>query len=246
MAASGVLTIVLGALLTSNAVERLGIDTLVLAPPTAGTTLAAYGLVTRRHGLAFGGPLLVAMLHAGVGGLLAGEIGAVATCITWGITAVLAAPMLVVIGVVRGRSARDTGDVLLGWAGAWILALGALATLTVANDGVASAVWPALIGAMGAAAMGLAFARGSARRTWSERVARGEVEGFRARPLKDGEPEAALDALYGRADHAHTLIERLETGPAAGAYRGAAYRDGFVAVPVVRVPLFLAASDPLG
>jgi hypothetical protein len=154
--------------------------------------------------------------------------------------------MLVVIGVVSRRKARDTGDLLLGWGGAWILALGLLALLVVLNEGRGSSspLWAALASAMGATAMGLAFARGHARRTWSERVARGEIEGFRARPLEDGEPEGALDALYGRADDAHTLIERLEHGPSAGAYRGAAYRDGLVAVPVVRVPLFLVASDP--
>lgn len=237
MAFAGVLTILETPILAKE-LDAVGIALLVFGPPTIGTTLAARGIVTKNVVVGFVAPLGVALLHALVALLFdhsgGGSEAFLAVGVFWGVTAILALPMLSVIGVLRDRRAHDTGDVLLGAGGAWmlVLAMGAAGLFGEHAVGLAPA---ALVGV---ATMLAACVRGIRRRAWCTKVASGRVAGFRVRPATDAEP-AHLLPIYGPLDRATAVVERFEPG-APGT--GTAYRDAQVFVPLALAPGHLAAG----
>lgn len=226
MAGAGVLAISeLGAMTGGN---KLVLALALLGPCAIGTTCTGWALASGRRA-GFGFAALAVVLHLVLAYALMGELGVALFCVAvaWGITAVLAAPMFVVIRVLSRRNAHDAGDALLGWAGLWAFALHVLAlTLvldhgTVLGLGAAASVVPA----------GLAFVRGAQRRAWCRRVTRGEVPGWRARPVTSEDDLTPLAAIHGGERPPYAVVERIEIAPGA-----AAYRDGVVAVPVAWIP----------
>lgn len=113
---------------------------------------------------------------------------------------------------------------MLGAGGAWLV-LAQLLKMVVMPE-CAFGFLPGL--ALGGVAIGIRVARGFARSSWANRVARGQVQGWRVRTNAGAEELAVLPPLFPASpslDHVPAVLERVVAG-------GTLYRSGLVGQPV--------------
>ncbi len=229
MAAAGLLAMGEAALVAGN-VGTLVAAVVVLGPPTAGTTLAAYGITKRSGALAAGAPFVIAIVEWILGMVFDPAMSSLLVGVSWGITAVLALPMLVLVAIHGGRRPPlDAGDALLGSAGVWLLVLHLVVYALLPR-----AATIALAGGFGAALLvAVAIARGAQRRAFCIAAARGEVRDHRVRTdVTDAELDP-LAPVYGSSSEATAVLERLVPSP--GEASGSPYRHHGASVPIGRV-----------
>jgi FtsH-binding integral membrane protein len=205
------------------------------AIPTLGTTLVAKYLAEQKGGRAaaafavwFGSHALL----AGLVGLASGsssshdEVGLIIGCalVASTITATLAAPAFIAAAVYGQRRDLEAGDAFLGFAGIWFLLLQGGAAVMLGPQWAVSV--PGLIACV--VVFAIYVQRTLVRRSFSERAARGELDGWRVRAVRADDDVAALPPLFGSSDDATAILERLEAGFTA-------YRSAVIGLPVARV-----------
>lgn len=236
MAGTGLLTILQFGALDGNSLSSLPLVFGAFVVPTIGTTLVSRYLAKQERGKA-----VIALLgwfgaHAALAGLVgaassgndASGLALFAAMFVSGITLVLAAPALIATAVYGGRRDLEAGDAYLAFAGVWYLGLQLLAYSFMRE--ASGMQWLVLVPGMlaGAAAVVLSVVRMVRRRSFSLRAARGELDGWRVRAMKDGDELGALPPLFGSPLHATAVLERVENGFTA-------YRSALVGMPIARV-----------
>jgi hypothetical protein len=219
------------------AVELFGalIETLAAWPlffgwPVLFLALSARAFGKRRPVRAIAALGVSILAHAAIGIVASGatrpSYGAVMGAVVALATITAAAPFLGACAVAGHSRSLESGDVLLGVAGAWTLGLGvAIAQLTNTD---APRFLPML--AAGAAAIVFALGRALVRRAWYRRAARNEVSGIRVRCAAPSDELGGLPRLLSAPAPARWwVIETIDVAPSE-------YRDRLRARPCAIAP----------
>jgi hypothetical protein len=239
MAVTGLITIAEALAVASGGGLALALGGFAI--PTVGTTLTALYLSQQKWGRACAAVGLWFAGHAGIAaaiGLLMERgsdsvpMAVFVALFTSGVTLVLASPVLIAAIVYGRRRDLEAGDAYLGFAGLWYLAFQVLSAMVLSPDLPAGGSALSLITVPGMlaslAAIALSIGRTVHRRHFTRRAARGELSGWRVRPMNAGDDIAVLPPLFGSAVRATAVLERVVTGFTA-------YRSAVVGMPVARV-----------
>jgi hypothetical protein len=216
---------------------------LLLLPPAAAcfafADALARGKVKVRLFAGTVGAALVVMVGAMIGVSFISLVASIMLAMVAGFAmlfvtaAALSSPVLIAAATLGRCTDLEAGDAMLGWSGAWLVALQVLALFAVGSmhRGAAAASGVAIFGiAAGVVTVGVYAGRAVARRRWCARVIRGELPGWRVREEASRDELSTLPAIFGGASDVSAVVERVEMG-------GALYRSGLIAYPMAAMRL---------
>ena len=218
------------------------IAVVAFAPPVIACALAARAFAQQKFAWGVGSAVIAYVAQVVVAIIVGAAMGAsgtdliggvlAVTAILFAVTGLVGSPVAIAGGVLGPRKDLEAGDAMLGFSGVWLTVLHTIALAAVGtprDNGGSWAVLFAFFGmVIGVGAFGVFVARAIARRLWSRRVLRGELQGWRVRTKTDADELASLPPLYGSPRAATAVLERVEMG-------GVLYRSGLVAHPLATV-----------